>query len=244
MTNEALPPSGGPCDKALPPEELRRKLKEEPDFLPGERYCAAQDCFCSEPGLCVKLVAHADLPTRFGHFELYGFYDAKYDKQHTAVVKGDPVGAEDFPLRMHSQCHTGDVLGSLRCDCRDQLEAALTYIEKNGRGAVLYLKQEGRGIGLLNKIKAYRLQELGLDTVEANLYLGYPDDARDYQVAAKMIGLLGIKSVRLMTNNPDKIDQLKADGIPIVGRIPVVIPSNPHSARYMETKRERMGHLF
>jgi GTP cyclohydrolase II len=232
------------CGMVLPPAELKAKLSAEPDFVPGEHYCAARDCFCRDPGLCVKLVAHADLPTRFGSFELYGFYDAKNDKEHTAVVKGEARGARDFPLRVHSQCHTGDVLGSLRCDCRDQLEAALSYIERNGRGAVLYMKQEGRGIGLLNKIKAYRLQELGLDTVEANRYLGYPDDARDYRVAAKMIGLLGIESVLLLTNNPDKIEKLKAAGIPVNGRIPIVTPANPHSVRYLETKRERMGHLY
>ncbi len=237
-------PAGPACALALPPAELRAKLKAEPDFIMGDSYCAAEDCFCSRPGPCVKLVAKAALPSRFGSFELCGFFDAKEAKEHTALLKGSVEGAEELPLRVHSQCHTGDVLGSLRCDCRDQLEAALAYIEEAGRGALLYLQQEGRGIGLLNKIKAYRLQELGLDTVEANRYLGFPDDARDYRVAAEMIRLLGIKSVRLLTNNPDKLDKLAAAGIPLSGRLPLVIPPNPHSAQYLETKRERMGHLF
>jgi len=145
---------------------------------------------------------------------------------------------------MHSECHTGDVLGSLRCDCRDQLEAALRYAGAQERGAVIYLRQEGRGIGLLNKIKAYRLQELGLDTVEANQYLGFPGEARDYKVAAKILGLLGIDSVRLLTNNPDKIDKLRAEGVAIEGRIPIVIPPTPENQGYLATKRERMGHLI
>jgi GTP cyclohydrolase II len=136
------------------------------------------------------------------------------------------------------------VLGSLRCDCRDQLEVAFRYIEAKGVGAVVYMKQEGRGIGLLNKIKAYQLQDLGLDTVEANQYLGFPSEAREYAVAAKIIGILGITSVSLMTNNPDKIDKLSAEGVVVVDRIPIVIPSNPHDADYLDTKRERMNHLY
>jgi GTP cyclohydrolase II len=136
------------------------------------------------------------------------------------------------------------VLGSLRCDCRDQLEAALTYIGTQEYGAVVYMKQEGRGIGLLNKIKAYQLQDLGLDTVEANQYLGFPGEGRDYQIAAHIISLLGIESVALMTNNPDKISKLTAEGIQVDDRIPVVIPSNPHDAEYLETKRTRMNHLY
>ena len=232
------------CSKEISREDLELKLSARPDFVLEEHYCAGKDSYCTDCGPCVELVAHADLPTRFGHFTLYGFYDAKNDKEHTAVVKGDVRGKRGVPLRVHSQCHTGDVLGSLRCDCRDQLEAALAYIGKQEFGAVVYMKQEGRGIGLLNKIKAYQLQDLGLDTVEANQYLGFPGEGRDYQVAARIIALLGIESVALMTNNPDKISKLTAEGIQVDDRIPVVIPSNPHDADYLETKRTRMNHLY
>lgn len=234
----------GKCEKIVPRDELERKLSGKPDFVLEEHYCAGQNAFCEDSACCVELVAHADLPTRFGRFTLYGFYDAKNDKEHTAIVKGDVKGAERVPVRVHSQCHTGDVLGSLRCDCRDQLEAALSYINGQERGAVVYMKQEGRGIGLLNKIKAYQLQDLGLDTVEANQYLGYPGESREYAVAARIISLLGIKSVALMTNNPDKIDKLTAEGVAVVDRIPIVIPPNPFDAVYLETKRERMSHLI
>ncbi len=232
------------CDRTVSRSELEKKLAAKPDFVLEEHYCAGQDAYCEDSDCCVELVAHADLPTRFGRFTIYGFYDARNDKEHTAVVKGDVRGAERVPVRVHSQCHTGDVLGSLRCDCRDQLEAALSYINSQERGAVVYMKQEGRGIGLLNKIKAYQLQELGLDTVEANEYLGYPGEGREYAVAAKMLGLLGIRSVELMTNNPDKIEKLRAEGVDVVGRIPVVIPPNPFDAEYLSTKRERMSHLI
>jgi GTP cyclohydrolase II len=232
------------CDNTISRVELEAKMSGKPDFVLEEYYCAGKGTYCKDGDLCVQLAAHAKLPTRFGEFEIYGFYDAKQDKEHTALVKGKVAGAQALPLRVHSQCHTGDVFGSLRCDCRDQLEWAMEYVEKAGVGAVIYLKQEGRGIGLLNKIKAYRLQELGLDTVEANRYLGYPDDARDYTVAAKIIGLLGIRSVALMTNNPDKVQQLESLGITVSGRIPIVIPPNPHSAAYLDTKRDKMGHLY
>ncbi len=192
----------------------------------------------------VELAARAAFPTRFGDFELYGVLDRRTGFEHTAVVKGDVRGAENCPVRVHSQCHTGDVLGSLRCDCRDQLERALRYIEENGSGVVIYLKQEGRGIGLINKIRAYRLQDLGLDTVEANEYLGFPAENRDYRVAARVFSILGIKSVELMTNNPDKIEKLKAEGIVITGRIPVVTDWNEFNYEYMETKKHQMGHLY
>ncbi len=232
------------CDRAMTREELESKLSGKPDFVAEEYYCAGKDSFCDDCEPCVQLVAHAKLPTRFGIFTIYGFYDAKDDKEHTAVVHGDVNGKEGVPLRVHSQCHTGDVLGSLRCDCRDQLEAALKYISTQEFGAVIYLKQEGRGIGLLNKIKAYQLQDLGLDTVEANLYLGFPSEARDYKVAAKIMRLLGIKSAALMTNNPDKIDKLRAEGIQVTDRIPIVIPPNPFSETYLDTKKSRMSHLL
>jgi GTP cyclohydrolase II len=192
----------------------------------------------------LSLEASAELPTTLGTFVIYGFLEHSTGKEHTAIVKGEVNGAEDVPVRVHSQCHTGDVLGSLRCDCRDQLHAALSYIAGQERGAVVYLMQEGRGIGLINKIKAYRLQEMGLDTVEANEYLGFRPDERRYSNAAAIIRLLGIKSIAVMSNNPDKIDKIRSEGITISRRIPVVIPSNPHSEIYLETKRVVMGHLF
>jgi GTP cyclohydrolase II len=232
------------CTKAVAKEELERKLKGKPDFVLEDHYCEGKGAFCLDEGLCVQLVAHAHLPTRFGDFELYGFYDAKADKEHTAVVHGDVKGRKAVPVRVHSECHTGDVLGSLRCDCREQLEFALRYVGMQECGAVIYLRQEGRGIGLLNKIKAYQLQELGLDTVEANLYLGFPDEGRDYKVAQKILALLGIESVALLTNNPDKIDKLTSEGVEVTGRIPIVMAPNPHDERYLATKKEKMGHLF
>lgn len=232
------------CDKALGREELALKLEGEPDFPLEERYCKGKGAYCADGDFCVELVAHAHLPTRFGDFELYGFYDAREDKEHTALVRGDVAGVEGLPVRVHSECHTGDVLGSLRCDCRDQLEAALRQVGSLPLGAVLYLRQEGRGIGLLNKIKAYRLQELGLDTVEANRYLGFPDEGRDYKVAAKMLALLGVASIALLTNNPDKIEKLRAEGVKVTERLPLVVPPNPHDEGYLAAKRDRMGHLI
>lgn len=192
----------------------------------------------------IELTATADFPTRFGHFKLYGFMDRRNNKEHTAVVKGSVRDAEDCPVRAHSECHTGDIWGSLRCDCREQLEASLEYIAKQPRGAVLYLRQEGRGIGLLNKIKAYHLQDEGMDTIEANLHLGFPAEAREYWVAARMLELLGIRSIALLTNNPDKISKLEEEGIAITRRIPLVIQPNPHNSFYLETKRAHMGHLY
>jgi GTP cyclohydrolase II len=232
------------CGKTVGIEELKAKLSGKPDFSADEHYCRGAGKYCLDEDFCVQLVAHAHLPSRFGDFEIYGFYDAREDKEHTAMVHGDVAGKKDVPVRVHSECHTGDVLGSLRCDCRDQLEGALRFVGAQDFGAVLYLRQEGRGIGLLNKIKAYRLQELGLDTVEANLYLGYPDEARDYKVAAKILALLKIESLRLLTNNPDKIEKLKAEGVVVEGRLPLIIAPNPHDESYLAVKREKMGHLL
>ena len=191
----------------------------------------------------VRRVAHAAFPTLFGEFTLIGFEDREGDDELTAVVRGDVRGAADCPVRVHSECHTGDIFGSLRCDCREQLEESLRYIAARDCGAVIYLRQEGRGIGLLNKIRAYHLQDQGLDTVAANERLGFPADARDYRVAARIIELLGIASVRLMTNNPAKITGLKREGIAVTGRIPVVVPANRVNGRYLATKRTRLGHL-
>jgi GTP cyclohydrolase II len=222
-------------------EQLAGKLHGRPSFVDDDEYCPPDDA-TDEP--CVVEVARAELPTRFGRFVIVGFYDGRDHKEHTAIVKGDVRGAEDCPLRIHSECHTGDVLGSLRCDCRDQLEAALRYVGSQPRGVVLYLKQEGRGIGLLNKLKAYQLQDLGLNTIEANLYLGFPEDARDYAVAARMIGLLGIRSVLLLTNNPAKIDGLEEHDVRVSGRVPLIMRPNPHNADYLHVKKDLMGHLL
>jgi GTP cyclohydrolase II len=194
--------------------------------------------------VCVRVVAVAELPTRFGHFRLVGFWNNRDAKEHVAMVHGDVVGAQDVAVRLHSECLTGDVMGSLRCDCRDQLTEGLRAIQREGRGILLYLRQEGRGIGLLNKIRAYALQEQGLDTVEANQALGFRDDERDYAVAAHMLRSLGVKSVRVVTNNPDKIRQLTQHGVEVSGRIPHVIPPNEFNRFYLETKARRSGHMI
>jgi GTP cyclohydrolase II len=192
----------------------------------------------------VELVSRAKLPTIFGDFIIYGFLQQEGHKEHTALVHGSVKNRRDCPVRIHSECHTGDVWGSLRCDCRQQLEASLHYVQEQECGVVIYLRQEGRGIGLLNKLRAYDLQDQGLDTVEANQQLGLPTDARTYEAAAAIIRLLGIRSVALMTNNPDKISGLSEAEIPISRRIPLVIRSNTYNQDYLQTKRERLGHLL
>lgn len=192
--------------------------------------------------VCVKIVAVADLPTRFGNFRAVAFQNNRDEKEHLAIVHGDVVGEEEVPTRLHSECLTGDALGSLRCDCRDQLTEALRHIAREKNGLVLYLRQEGRGIGLVNKIRAYALQDRGLDTVEANRALGFRDDERDYAIAAHMILSLGIKSVRLLTNNPEKMSQLTGHGVDVADRVPHLIPPNEHNRFYLETKAERSGH--
>jgi GTP cyclohydrolase II len=172
------------------------------------------------------------------------FENNRDGKEHVAITKGDVIGAENVPVRLHSECLTGDVIGSLRCDCRDQLEAALKTIGQMEKGMVLYLRQEGRGIGLINKIRAYSLQDEGLDTVEANLALGFRDDERDYAVAAHMLMSLKVQSIQLMTNNPKKMSQLTRYGINVTGRIPHIMPSNEHNRFYLETKALKSGHLI
>jgi GTP cyclohydrolase II len=195
-------------------------------------------------GICVRVEAVAELPSRFGRFRIVAFWNNRDGKEHVAMVHGDVLGAENVPTRLHSECLTGDVMGSLRCDCRDQLEVALQRLASGPRGLVLYLRQEGRGIGLINKVRAYALQDHGLDTVEANLALGFRDDERDYAVAAHMIASLNIKSVQLMTNNPNKIRQLEQHGVRISGRIPHVMPPNPYNQFYLRTKATRSGHYI
>lgn len=194
--------------------------------------------------ICVKIEAIAELPTRFGDFHIVAFSNNHDDEEHVAIIKGEVFEADDVQVRLHSECLTGDVMGSLRCDCRDQLEAALKTIGQLDKGIVLYLRQEGRGIGLTNKIRAYSLQDQGLDTVEANLALGFRDDERDYAVAAHMLHSLKIQSIRLMTNNPKKLDQLTQYGVKINGRVPHILPSNEHNRFYLETKAAKSGHLI
>jgi len=194
--------------------------------------------------ICVRIVGVADLPSRFGDFKIVAFWNNRDAKEHAAMVRGDILGATDVSTRLHSECLTGDVMGSFRCDCRDQLEQALRKIGSSERGLVLYLRQEGRGIGLINKIRAYALQDQGLDTVEANLALGFRDDERDYAIAAHMIRSLGVRSVRLLTNNPRKIEQLTQHGVTVSDRVPHVIPPNEHNRFYLETKASRSGHYI
>lgn len=193
---------------------------------------------------CVRVVAVADLPSRFGAFKIVAFWNNRDAKEHIAMIRGEVCGASDVPVRLHSECLTGDAMGSLRCDCRDQLEAALTSFGAMERGILLYLRQEGRGIGLINKIRAYALQDRGLDTVEANLALGFRDDERDYAVAAHMLRSLDLRSIRLMTNNPNKIRGLEQHGVIVSGRVPHQLPSNRHNRRYLETKAARSGHYL
>lgn len=196
-----------------------------------------------DDGRLVRMAAEARLPSRFGQFRVVGF-DAVDGKEHAAVVRGEVRGRERVPLRIHSECFTGDVMGSLKCDCRDQLEAALAFIEQQPCGVVLYLRQEGRGIGLANKIRAYALQDAGLDTVEANHALGFQDDERRYDVACQMIEELGIRSIELITNNPNKLQGLRDLGVEVEGRIPLQMDPNPFNRRYLETKRVKSGHLL
>lgn len=195
-------------------------------------------------GVCVKIVAVGDLPSRFGHFQVVAFYNNMDGKEHAAFVRGDVTGMEKVPVRLHSECLTGDAIGSLRCDCRDQLEKSLKIIGEMDEGVLLYLRQEGRGIGFINKIKAYQLQDAGADTVEANIKLGFRDDERDYAIAAHMIKSLEIKSIRLMTNNPRKINALTSLGITITDRIPIIIPPNEYNARYLLTKMIKSHHML
>ena len=192
--------------------------------------------------ICVKVDGVAELPTRFGRFKIVAFWNNRDGKEHVALVHGDVMGAAEVPTRLHSECLTGDALGSLRCDCRDQLEVALRRLSSMERGLLLYLRQEGRGIGLRNKVRAYALQDRGLDTVEANRALGFRDDERDYEVAAHMLASLNVESIALMTNNPDKIAQLQRYGVKIVRRIPHVIPPNEFNRDYLLTKAVRSGH--
>ena len=192
----------------------------------------------------VEKIEEVDMPTRWGHFRLSMYRSLTTGLEHLALVKGDISGGEPVLVRVHSECFTGDVLGSERCDCGPQLHEAMSMVEREGRGVILYMRQEGRGIGLANKLHAYRKQEAGMDTVEANVALGFAPDLREYGEGAQILGDLGIAKVRLITNNPCKIKGLAGYGIEISERVPVVIPATDYDKRYLETKRVKMGHLF
>lgn len=215
----------------LPTETVTRLLDEA-----REHECPGA------PEICTKLVAIADLPTRFGAYQVAAFWNNHDHRDHAAFIHGDIYERERVPVRIHSECLTGDAIGSLRCDCRDQLLASLDWIAKQERGVVLYLRQEGRGIGFANKIRAYQLQDQGYDTVQANEALGFRPDERDYGFAAHMLASLHIRSIEIMTNNPAKVQDLRRHGVEIVGRIPLVIPPNEKNREYLDTKRRKMGH--
>jgi 3,4-dihydroxy 2-butanone 4-phosphate synthase/GTP cyclohydrolase II len=191
----------------------------------------------------VRRIAEVGLPTRRGDFHLIGYESLIDDREHVALVRGEIAGKEDILVRMHSECLTGDVFGSLRCDCGEQLDAAMARIEAEGLGAIVYLRQEGRGMGLGNKLRAYELQERGQDTVEANLTLGFKPDLRDYGIGAQILVDLGLSKIRLLTNNPKKIVGLEGYGLEITGREPLRIEPTTHNAAYLETKRRKLGHL-
>ncbi|HTJ11160.1 MAG TPA: bifunctional 3,4-dihydroxy-2-butanone-4-phosphate synthase/GTP cyclohydrolase II [Dinghuibacter sp.] len=190
----------------------------------------------------IEEVVRVDMPTKWGNFKLIAFNEKGTKNEHLALIKGSWEPGEPVLTRVHSSCFTGDILGSMRCDCGEQLHAAMEMVEKEGKGVILYMNQEGRGIGLLNKLKAYKLQEEGMDTVEANLHLGFGMDDRDYGVGAQILRYLGITQLRLMSNNPRKRAGLLGYGLEIVSTVPIRIAPNPHNERYLQTKRDRLGH--
>ena len=190
----------------------------------------------------IEEIVKVDMPTRWGHFKLIAFREKNSSNEHLALIKGEWQRDEPVLVRVHSSCFTGDILGSLRCDCGEQLHKAMEAVEKEGKGVVLYMNQEGRGIGLLNKLRAYKLQEQGMDTVEANLHLGFPMDKRDYGIGAQILRYLGISKLRLLSNNPQKRAGLLGYGIEIVETVPIIGTVNPYNEKYLQTKRDKLGH--
>ncbi len=224
-------------------EGLNCKMKI-PDNVIEELIEESRTHHCEPAECCVQLVAIANLPSNFGEFQICGFISPCDGKEHTAIVKGDVTGKKNVLVRVHSECLTGDVMGSKRCDCRDQLVESLRRIEREGLGVLIYLRQEGRNIGLTEKIRAYALQDHGADTIDANMLLGHQPDERDYGVAAHMLRTFGIKSIRLLTNNPDKIRQIRKHGIQITERVPLITKVTEYNEYYLRTKAERSGHLL
>lgn len=194
--------------------------------------------------ILVERVAESMLPTKYGDFKMVGFVNKLNDEHHVALIKGNISGDEPVLIRVHSECLTGEAFGSLRCDCGEQLASAMEKVEAEGRGIILYMRQEGRGIGLINKIKAYALQDTGMDTVEANLALGFPEDMRDYGIGAQILSSLGVHKIKLMTNNPRKIKGLSGYGIEVVDRIPIQINYNERNEYYLRTKKQKLGHML
>jgi len=190
----------------------------------------------------IEEIVRVDMPTQFGHFKLVAFKEKGSSNEHLALIKGEWKKDEPVLTRVHSSCFTGDILGSMRCDCGEQLHKAMQMVEKEGQGIILYMNQEGRGIGLVNKLKAYKLQEQGMDTVEANLHLGFPMDKRDYGIGAQILRYLGVTKLRLMSNNPRKRAGLLGYGIEIIDTIPIEAIPNPHNEKYLQTKKDKMGH--